>query len=136
VAPAAYAPTDLSYVCLPGDPTPYYLPPTQNPYSGLTQAQIYSINAIASNQLVAKDRVIGPQQSNLLGVIPVQSFDVPWLKNIVAVGNQLQTNRRVYFGPVDINRLTIKLLDDVGNTLNLHGRDWTFTAEVTSLYQY
>lgn len=136
IVPDSYAPTDLSYTCLPGVQTPFYLPSSLNPYSGLTQAQIYSINAIAANQSIAKDRVIGPQQSNILGCVPVQSYDVEWGKNIVAVGNQLQTNTRVYFGPVDINRLSIKLIDDVGNVLNLHGRDWTFTTEVKSLYQY
>ena len=136
IAPGAFAPTDLSYTCLPGVQTPFYLPSSLNPYSGLTQAQIYSINAIAANQSISKDRVIGPQQSNILGCIPVQSYDVEWGRNIVATGTQLQTNTRIYFGPVDINRLSIKLVDDVGNVLNLHGRDWTFTTEVKSLYQY
>ena len=136
IEPSYKAPLDLSYICLPGDTKPTYLANEANKNSGLTQNQIFSINSITANQSVAKDRVIGPQQSNLLAVVPVQSFDVPWSKNVVAVGNQLQTNKRVYFGPVDINKLTIKLLDDVGNTLNLHGRNWTFTAEVTSLYQY
>lgn len=136
IAPQALAPTDLSFTCLPGVETPYYLPSNINAQSGLTQAQIYSINAIAENQNIAKDRIIGPQQANILGIIPVESFNVPWGRNIVASASQLQTNKRIYFGPVDINRLTIKLIDDVGNTVNLRGRDWTFTAEVVTLYQY
>jgi hypothetical protein len=66
----------------------------------------------------------------------VSGYDVPWGRNIVASSAQLQTNRRVYFGPVALNKLSIKLIDDVGNVVNLNGRDWSFTATAVSLYQY
>ena len=43
---------------------------------------------------------------------------------------------RNYFGPVTLDRLGIKLLDDKGNLVNLHGRSWSFTLAVKQLYQY
>lgn len=134
IRPNSYIPPDLSYSCLFGQQTPYYF--ANKPGLGVTQAQLYTINAIAANQSVSKERVIGPQQSNILGVIPVSGYDVPWGRNIVASSAQLQTNRRVYFGPVALNKLSIKLIDDVGNVVNLNGRDWSFTATAVSLYQY
>lgn len=134
VQPSTYIPPDLSYACLFGQPTPFYF--TNKPGIGVTQAQLYTINAIAANQTVSKERIIGPQQANILGVIPVASYDVPWGKNIVASSAQLMTNRRVYFGPVSLNKLSVKLIDDVGNVINLNGRDWSFTATAISLYQY
>lgn len=134
VRPNTYIPPDLSYSCLFGQPTPFYF--ANKPGLGITQAQLYTINAIAANQTVSKDRIIGPQQANILGVIPVASYDVPWGRNIVASSAQLMTNKRVYFGPVALNKLSIKLIDDIGNVINLNGRDWSFTATAVSLYQY
>jgi hypothetical protein len=37
---------------------------------------------------------------------------------------------------VNIDRLSVKLLDDKGNILNLNGLDWTITLIATCLYQY
>ena len=54
----------------------------------------------------------------------------------VLSGNNIQSNERVYFGPVDIERLRIKLYDDKGYLINLHGNNWSFTLIVESLYQY
>jgi hypothetical protein len=134
IIPSAYTPTDLSFVCVPNVETPFYY--NDKPGNGLTAAQLYAINAIAENKSVNKDRIVGPQQSNMLAVLPVSSYDVEWGKNIVATGSQLMTNKRTYFGPVSLIKLSVKLIDDLGNVVNLHGRDWSFTANAETLYQY
>lgn len=134
ILPNAYIPLDLSFVCVPNVETPFYY--NDKPGVGLTAAQLYAINAIAENKSVNKDRIVGPQQSNMLAVVPVSSYDVEWGKNIVATGSQLMTNKRSYFGPVSLNKLSVKLIDDLGNVVNLHGRDWSFTANAETLYQY
>ena len=54
----------------------------------------------------------------------------------VDFGGSLQDNKRDYFGPVNIVRLRIKLLDDRGNVVNLNGNDWSITLISESLYQY
>ena len=51
-------------------------------------------------------------------------------------GPDLQANERVYFGPVDIERVRVRLIDDKGNTVNLNGVDWSFTLSIEQLYQY
>jgi hypothetical protein len=48
----------------------------------------------------------------------------------------LQDNRRTYFGPVDIDRMRIRLLNDKGHVVNLNGADWAITIISENLYQY
>ena len=42
---------------------------------------------------------------------------------------------RNYFGPVDIKKLGIQLLDEYGRIVNLRNSDWSFTLILTCLYQ-
>jgi len=45
------------------------------------------------------------------------------------------TNRtREYFGPVDIQRLTIKLQDEYGRVIDINNMDWSFTVTFKKLY--
>jgi hypothetical protein len=55
---------------------------------------------------------------------------------IVEFGGSMQDNKRTYFGPVNIDRMNIKLLDDKGHLLNLNGADWCVTIITELLYQY
>jgi hypothetical protein len=54
----------------------------------------------------------------------------------VEFSGSLQDNKRVYFGPVNISRMRVRLLDDKGNNLNLNGADWSLTLLSENLYQY
>ena len=47
---------------------------------------------------------------------------------IVVDGGTLQDNTRVYFGPVNIRRLNIQLLNERGRFISLNGRDWSMTV--------
>ena len=50
-------------------------------------------------------------------------------------GSTTQLNRqREYFGPVDIQRLDIRLLDEYGRILDLNNMDWSFTLAFEKLY--
>ena len=51
-------------------------------------------------------------------------------------GNQLQTRKREYFGPVNIDRVRVKLVDDKGQPVDLNGLDWAISLNVDMLYQY
>ena len=48
----------------------------------------------------------------------------------------LQENKRVYFGPVNLVRMRVTLIDDMGNIVNLNGADWNITLISEILYQY
>ena len=104
----------------------------------LTQAQLYSINQIMANRITRRTRAPGPTTSDVLAIIPLKN--IQRLRDrgepYVEFGGSLQTNKRIYFGPVDVDRLRVKLLDDKGNLVNLHGNDWSFTMIIEQLYQY
>jgi len=101
----------------------------------LTQNQLYTINEIMKNNANNLDtRSKAPTTTNVLAVIPLKNQNRGSI--YVDFSGQLQENKRTYFGPVDIERMRIKLLDDKGNTLNLNGANWSFTLLSENLYQY
>lgn len=51
----------------------------------------------------------------------------------VGLSNQLNRTRE-FFGPVDISRLKIKLLDEYGRTINLNQMDWSMSIVFEKLY--
>ena len=104
----------------------------------LTQAQLYTLNEINKNQNNLTNYLAkAPTSSDILAILPVKtSVGVPTGTLLVELGGSLQDSSRVYFGPVNIERMAIKLLDDKGNILNLNGNDWCFTLICECLYQY
>lgn len=44
------------------------------------------------------------------------------------------TKTRKYFGPVDINRIEVKLLDEYGNVIDLNNMDFSFSLEISQKY--
>ena len=104
----------------------------------LTNAQIYTINEIKKNRINNINYLSkAPTTADILAILPVKtSVGVPTGSLIVEFSGSLQENNRVYFGPVDIDRMSVKLLDDKGNILNLNGNDWCFTLICECLYQY
>jgi hypothetical protein len=101
----------------------------------LTQAQLFTINSIVDDRHQTRFRTPAPTTNDVLAVIPLTS-EVEQGRRIVRYGNDLSVNKRVYFGPVDIDRVHVKLLDDNGIPINLNGSDWSFTLNVNYLYQY
>jgi len=103
----------------------------------LTQSQIYSINEIMKNNGKSTSlRGAAPTVPNTFAIIPIKHVGMKLGDVYVESNGSLQDNKRVYFGPVNIERMRIKLLDDKGNVLNLNGGDWTITLLSENLYQY
>jgi hypothetical protein len=104
----------------------------------LTQSQLYSINEIMKNNEKTYDyKPKSPTTTDTFAIIPVKrSMNAKIGEFYVDFGGSLQDNKRVYFGPVNLERLHIKLLDDKGNLLNLNGADWSITLISENLYQY
>jgi len=104
----------------------------------LTQAQIYTINQINANRNNLTNYLAkAPTSSDILGVLPIKpSSGMQTGTLLVDFSGSLQDNTRTYFGPVNIDRMAIKLLDDKGNVLNLNGNDWCVTLVCECLYQY
>jgi hypothetical protein len=103
----------------------------------LTLSQIYTINEINKSRnnntnYLAK----APTTPDILAIIPIKPSGTSTGTLLVEISGSLQDNIRNYFGPVNIERLAVKLLDDKGNTLNLNGTDWCITLICECLYQY
>lgn len=104
----------------------------------ITQAQLYTINEIIRNRdNRTKTRTTAPTTTDIFAVIPIEREEgKSFGTQIVEFGGSLAQNARTYFGPVNIDRIGVRLVDDNGNTLNLNGSDWSFSITVESLYQY
>lgn len=103
----------------------------------LTQSQIYTINEINKNKGITNFRTKAPTSSDIMAIIPLKGgTNIPTGTMLAEFSGSLQDNVRTYFGPVNIDRMAVKLLDDKGNILNLNGSDWCVTLIATCLYQY
>jgi hypothetical protein len=69
--------------------------------------------------------------SNILAVIPLNSgiFATTFDNN-----SNFIYKKREYFGPVDIARISIKLINQRGNIVNLQKTDWSFSLQVKTIY--
>ena len=131
--PSYFVPGAIPVVCDPsGNPT--YV--QSNPRK-LTQAQIYTINTIQQDRNnTTIDRYTGPTTTDVLAVIPVKTYSLLPGQPYIEFGSALQTNERIYFGPVNIERMKIQLIDDKGNILNMHGNDWSMTITSTHAHEF
>ena len=104
----------------------------------LTQAQIYSINEIMkNNERNTNYRSKAPSNSDTFALVPIKHSGSNQTGDMyIEFGGSLQDNKRIYFGPVNIDRMRIKLYDDKGNILNLNGADWSITIIADILHQY
>jgi hypothetical protein len=104
----------------------------------LTNAQLYTINSINSNNNNLTNYLAkAPTSSDILAIVPVKtSVGVQTGSLLVEFSGSLQDSVRTYFGPVNIDRMAVKLLDDKGNVLNLNGNDWCVSLVAECLYQY
>jgi len=103
----------------------------------LTQAQIYSINEIIkNNERNTNYRTKAPSSSDTFALIPIKHGGYNTGDLYIEFGGSLQDNKRIYFGPVNIERMRVKLMDDKGNIVNMNGADWSVTLISDNLYQY
>lgn len=67
---------------------------------------------------------------NILAKLPInnpKNNNLSWEnKNIINIRN--------YFGPVDIKKINVQLMDEYGRIINLNQSDWSFTLVLTCLY--
>jgi hypothetical protein len=119
-----------------GDYTPTQIVLPSAPRT-LTQSQIYTINEINKSRNNTTNYLSkAPTTSDILGILPIKTVGLPTGSLIVEFSGSVQENIRTYFGPVNIDRMCVKLIDDKGNILNLNGGDWCVTLICECLYQY
>ena len=138
--PSYYSP-DLPYTCLPADPNTSEYSKTQimlpSAPRTLTNSQLYTINEINKNRNNnTNHRAKAPTSTDILAMIPIKPTGLSTGALIIEFSRSLQDNIRTYFGPVNIDRMRVRLLNDKGNVLNMNGGDWCVTLICDCLYQY
>jgi hypothetical protein len=141
--PSYYSP-DLPFTCLAANPndginseytkTQIMLPSAPRT---LTNSQLYTINEINKNRNNNTNyRAKAPTSTDILAMIPIKPTGLSTGALIIEFSGSLQDNTRTYFGPVNIDRMRVRLLNDKGNVLNMNGGDWCVTLICDCLYQY
>jgi len=103
----------------------------------LTQSQIYATNEIAkANSQTTRYKSTPPSNSDTFAIFPFSTKGAMFGSLITETGSTLQLNQRVYFGPVNLDRLRVRLLDDKGNLMDFNGIDWNIVIIAECLYQY
>ena len=104
-------------------------------YNNLTNNQLYAANQILNvKQNQHSNYSAGPFVQDIFGLIPVKTTGLVPGQTYIEFGGTLQIQERTYFGPVNIRRMTIKLLTDKGDVVSLNGANWSFSLICEQLY--
>lgn len=107
-----------------------------NVTTGLTEKQIYAAQAIANSSVntdsigtsvSTKSYGTGPFVSDVFGLIPIKVAGLANGSSYVEFGGTLQNQERSYFGPVNIHRMSVRLVTDRGNLVDLNRANWSFS---------
>jgi len=122
-------------VCDPTSGQIVSLSTTNIPGNNLTQKQLYALNAIqiANKINYSTNYSKGPYVQDIFGIVPIKSPSLPG-QTYVEFGGTLQNQERQYFGPVNIHRMSIQLVNDKGDIVDLNGSDWSFSLVCEQLY--
>ena len=104
----------------------------------LTQRQLYASQASVDQKkttLSTTKYSSGPFAKNVFGLVPLQIAGQVNNTVYVDYGTALQDQQRNYFGPVNIQRMSVKLINDRGETVDLNGANWSFSFICEQLYQ-
>jgi len=113
----------------------------------LTQNQLYSLTRIANERksistILSNNTTIntksygsGPFVKDVFGLIPMKVSGLANGSSYVEFGGTLQNQERLYFGPVNIHRMTVKLVSDRGDVVDLNGANWSFSLICEQLYK-
>lgn len=103
----------------------------------LTAAQKYTMNEIRGTQRSNKiNQYYAPQSSDILFRFPIQRLSTNLQAPLIIPNDAGMDNGRRYFGPVTIEKLKVRLLDDKGHPINLNGGEISFSLILERLYQY
>lgn len=139
IASPAYA-DKSKYKCDPATGRIIYETANNEGGNKLTQAQLYTISEIANikaNNMGENSENYGdgPYVKDVFGLIPIKTASLRNGNVYVEFGGTLQNQERKYFGPVNINRMAVRLLSDKGDVMNLNGSNWSFSLIAEQLYQ-
>jgi hypothetical protein len=95
--------------------------------TNLTAKQLYAMNQLyETRQTRNRSYSAGPSLKDVFAIVPLKLSGTPG-GTYVEFGGTLQNQDRKYFGPVRIQKLSIKLMNDKGDVVDLNGADWSIT---------
>jgi hypothetical protein len=109
------------------------------PGMGMSEKQLYAANTIAEENQVYQTTMIysdPPYVKDMFALIPLKVGSLSHGDYYTEYGGTLQDNDRKYFGPVNITKMNIKLLNDHGDVLDLNGGNWSFSIVFEYLYNF
>ena len=107
------------------------------PGMGLTEKQLFAANQIQQENLLKNSTKLysdPPYVKDMFAMIPIKVSGLSQGEVFTEYGGTLQDNDRKYFGPVNITKLRIQLLNDHGDVINLNGNNWSFSLVFEYLY--
>tara|TARA_Y100000389_G_scaffold205123_1_gene263564 strand:- start:19211 stop:20827 length:1617 start_codon:yes stop_codon:yes gene_type:complete len=99
-----------------------------------TQNQLYSDNEKLISQKALDNGSQAPSVGNVLSLCPVSNGE--YGTRLTLTGTAVNSVERIYFGPVSLEKVKVRLLDDVGRVVDLKGHDWSISLVAEQLYQY
>jgi len=134
-----------NFICDPASRQLTYNNANTVDYTKLTQNQIYSLTQIANNQgttssnltrgINASSYGLGPFVQDVFGLVPIKTAGLQPGSSYIEFGGTLQNQERTYFGPVNIHRMSIKLVTDRGDVVDLNNVNWSFSLLCEQLYK-
>ena len=127
--------------CDPIDATNTLIPFTGNSgengnVNSLTQKEIYATNEkIAARKNKIKSYSSGPFVNDIFALVPMKTSGLQNGSTYIEFGGTLQNQDRTYFGPVNIRRMSVKLMNERGDVVDLNGANWSFSLMCEQLYQ-
>ena len=95
--------------------------------TNLTAKQLYAMNQLyETRETRNRSYSAGPSLKDIFAIVPLKLSGTPG-GTYVEFGGTLQNQDRKYFGPVRIQKLSIKLMNDKGDIVDLNGADWSIT---------
>ena len=101
----------------------------------LTQAQLYTVNAINSSN-GQPSRMPAKKNAHTLAMIPIGDRNESGGHRMAFCRDRFTPVDREYFGPAKIGKLNVTLTNEKGAVLSLDGQDWSCVLKAETLYQY
>jgi len=118
----------VSYQCDPVTGKKVAVSATNNQFTNLTSNQLYAMNQILeARKNREKSYSSGPVLKDVFALVPLKLSGMSFGNTYMEFGGTLQNQDRKYFGPVRIQKFTVKLMNDKGEVVNLNGTNWSFT---------
>lgn len=128
--------TNLQYVCDPITNTRVLSSITtkNGATTQYTASQLYSMNQkILAKKVRNMSYSTGPFVKDVFALIPINTSKYDNGSYITETTGSLQVQERVYFGPVNIQRMTVKLVNDRGDLVDLNNSNWSFSIQCQCL---